>query len=299
MLKLELRGTIKKTNMFATQLISSPHTPELPSDRPPKFDTPPKLVTARPVSPKEPPTPPTTPTLETPDPFAFTQTKSSSLFESRINAPPAPRKIQTTQNPTALKLKETIQQIKETKQCSWKGESYALKLLGKGEHCVAYETEKQDLVVKIFSGSLQQKGPAEALNRLTAQLKNYGDMETTDLLKAKLLNATTALQDGFTIWEKINGKRYDAILSERPPSNAELKQIKDILKIAHDKQLTLDFKPDNLILNSNGQLILIDIYEYRDPDESRALIAQSMRKFVGNKETWNYLRPDDSYDYNF
>lgn len=137
-----------------------------------------------------------------------------------------------------------------------KGENLVLDELGKGNfHRVWTVNGKPTIVIKTFSGNLEDNKRTKSIENTMAAYKTLIERETTrgDIQVARLYNDVRI--DNFYVFEKIPG---DA------PSFDEVKPIL-IDMIKDHNQFIADFRPDNARMK-DGKIVIIDPYADHEED---------------------------------
>lgn len=238
---------------------------------------------------------------------------SSSLWapqnaEKQPVCPPAPRR-HVYEEVTSLFCTKALHII-DTNTLQRDGQTYHIRsMLGMlGDHSQIYsivspdrlvaEVDNSQILIKIFQKTLFETMGRQVENELLSNsLRQYDELQQTDLPTCTIYNRRTARNDGYLIVEKLQPLTLP--WNGQEPFNEKdrplLEQVKNFFHYAFNSPSTLplDLQTSNFGIKADGRLALLDFME-RDEDEAFAfhfIARASVRSLSnGNREVYEELR---------
>lgn len=165
----------------------------------------------------------------------------------------------------------------------------------------------EQVLNKCYKKEMIQNRPGDLEGFMKSSLEQHNDLLKTSFPISKILNADTALNDGFFNVEKvehefpINWQNNTTIESLDKLTLYSLDQVKAMFQYAFDNDVQLDLSADNVRINHEGIVVLCDFMEepavvchfMEEPqNEFKLLIEKLIKTFAnGNEEIKAYLRP--------
>jgi hypothetical protein len=154
----------------------------------------------------------------------------------------------------------------------------------KGQHSQVYTisgpseyisgTNNKDLVVKMFQEDvILKKGKPGIEPLIVTLLKQYKELQSTDLPIIQIYNSETAIHQGFVIAERVTPVilPWDASTSAAELKTSHLPLLTSIksfvdFALAQTSTIPLDLNEGNFGINKDGKLVLLDFMEHEEED---------------------------------